>query len=201
MRKLTIAVAALALALVSGCTIRRYVAEDYPQYLMNNQGESHLPSTSVASRYALTPGTSSQHYEFRSAMAGGANLWIVEFGRLLDATLQSRDVQGAFGSLTRSSVEDPGDGLLVFDLLHYEFSDMRAHVTLKITQRHGGAEVFTSVYQAEGDTQGGKVFWGGVFAMKNAIHQSTKLALDEILRRLISDLNAQARQAAVRPAA
>lgn len=40
-----------------------------------------------------------------------------------------------------------------------------------------------------------------MFAMKNAVPQSTKLALDDILRHLISDLNAQAGQAAVRPSA
>lgn len=33
------------------------------------------------------------------------------------------------------------------------------------------------------------MFWGGVFAQKNAVQQSTKLALDEILRQLIADLN------------
>ena len=39
----------------------------------------------------------------------------------------------------------------------------------------------------------GGLFWGGVFAQKNAVQQSTKLALDEILRQLITDLNTQAR--------
>jgi hypothetical protein len=115
----------------------------------------------------------------------------VEFGELLDATLQSHDVQSAFGGLARSGLEGPGDGVLVFDLLGYVFADMGAHVSLRVTHMRGGAEVFNKVYDADGSTQGGKVFWGGVFAMKNAIHQSTKQAVDEILRRLIADLNAQ----------
>jgi len=194
-------VAFVALALVSGCTIRRYVAEDYPQYLINNQGESHLPPTQAASTYTLTPATTTQFYEFRSAMAGHANLWVVEFGKMLDATLQSRDVQGAFGRLTRAGAGDPGDGLLVFDLQRYEFTDMRAHIVLKVIHVERGAEVFSRVYQADGDAQGGKVFWGGVFAMKNAVHQSTKLALDEILRHMIADLNSQSGPPDARPAA
>ena len=36
------------------------------------------------------------------------------------------------------------------------------------------------------------MFWGGAFAMKNAVQQSTKLAIDNILRQLIADLNANA---------
>jgi hypothetical protein len=189
MRKLTIALAAFAL--LSGCTSKHYVADDYPRYLTNNQGESHLPTTSAASKYALTPATNAQHFEFRSAMAGKRNLWIVEFGRLLEATLQSSDVQGAFGHLTRSALEDPGDGLLVFDL--------HAQVTLKVIRKRGGTEDFSKVYQAAGDAQAGKMFWGGEMAMKNAVQQSTKHAIDDILRRLISDLNAQTKQAAARP--
>ena len=181
--------ATIALALASGCTIRHYVAEDYPQYLINNQGESHLPSAAPSS-YAIAPGTRSHSYEFRSGAAGYANLWVVQFGQMLDSSLQSRDVQAAFGRLT-AGAEDPRSGLLVFDLQGYEFSDMGAHVALRVTRRLGGATVFTKVYVSSGSTQGGKVFWGGVFAMKNAVQQSTKQAIDDILRQLIADLNAQ----------
>ena len=179
----------IALALASGCTIRHYVAEDYPQYLINNQGESHLPSTAPSS-YAIAPGTRAHAYEFRSGAAGYGNLWIVQFGQMLDSSLQSRDVQAAFGRLT-AGAEDPRSGLLVFDLQGYEFSDMGAHVALRVTRQLGGANVFTKVYVSSGSTQGGKVFWGGVFAMKNAVQQSTKQAIDDILRQLIADLNAQ----------
>jgi hypothetical protein len=196
--------ATIALALASGCTIRHYVAEDYPQYLLNNQGESHLPTTAPSS-YAIAPGTRSHSYEFRSSAAGAANLWIVQFGQMLDSSLQSRDVQTAFGRLT-AGAEDPRGGLLVFDLQSYEFFDMGAHVALRVTHRRGGADVFTKVYVSGGSTQRGKVFWGGVFAMKNAVQESTRQAIDDILRQLITDLNAhppsQARadRPAVRPA-
>ena len=53
----------------------------------------------------------------------------------------------------------------------------------------GGQALFSKAYQVEGQSQGGKMFWGGPFAMKNAIQQSTKLALDEILRDFIADYN------------
>lgn len=184
-------IALLAAALVmSGCSIKRDVVKDYPQYLMNNQSNSHLPTTSAASAYAVTPNTQTHHYEFRSAMAGYANVWVVEFGRLLDDTMQSSDVQAAFGKLMKVQSSDESGGLLVFDLQNYSYADLGAHIKLKVTYRRGGSDVFSKVYQADGTTQGGKMFWGGAFAMKNAVQQSSKLALDQILVQLINDLNA-----------
>lgn len=44
------------------------------------------------------------------------------------------------------------------------------------------------VYEDSGTGQGGKVFWGGGFAMKNALQQSTKAAADHSLRQYLSDL-------------
>jgi PBP1b-binding outer membrane lipoprotein LpoB len=187
--KTLFAVVAAAL-LMSGCSIRHDVAKDYPQYLINNQGTSQLPSTTAASEYTISPATAAHHYEFRSALAGYANVWVVQFGEVLDDTLQSHDVQTAFGKLMKSSGGSSSDGLLVFDLQNYSYAEFGAHVALKVTYRRGNQDVFSKVYQADGTTQGGKMFWGGAFAMKNAVQQSTKLAIDTILRQLIADLNA-----------
>jgi hypothetical protein len=190
MKKLLAAIAALAL--LSGCSIKHQIVKDYPQYLIDSQGESHLPSTKTASEYEIAPLTAAHHYEFRSAMAGYANVWVVDFGKLLDQTLRSQDVQAAFGGLTAGNAGTAKDGVLVFELQNYTFSDLGAHVSLKVAYQQGGGKVFEKVYTADGETQGGKMFWGGVFAMKNAVQQSTKLALDEILREMITDLNRQA---------
>ena len=194
--KFAIAVAALVL---SGCSIKHDVVKDYPQYLVNNQSESHLPTTSTASSYLVTPATQAHHYEFRSAMAGYANVWVVEFGRMLDDTLQSQDVQAAFGKLAKVEDGSGTDGLLTFDLQNYTYAELGAHVSLKVTYRAGGKDVFEKIYQADGATQGGKMFWGGAFAMKNAVQQSSKLAIDSILRQLINDLNAQSSTHAAAP--
>jgi hypothetical protein len=194
--KFAIAVAALVL---SGCSIKHDVVKDYPQYLVNNQSESHLPTTSTASSYLVTPATQAHHYEFRSAMAGYANVWVVEFGRMLDDTLQSQDVQAAFGKLAKVEDGSGTDGLLTFDLQNYTYAELGAHVSLKVTYRAAGKDVFEKIYQADGATQGGKMFWGGAFAMKNAVQQSSKLAIDSILRQLINDLNAQSSTHAAAP--
>lgn len=192
------AIARVALALVvvlgsSGCTIRHLIEEDYPQYLANNAGTGNLPKTDRASGYALTPETQAFSYEFRAAMTGYANLWVVEFGKMLDDTLKAEDVQEAFGGLQKLS--DPAaaaPSLLVFDLETYTFEDFGAHVALNVSLTRGGDVVFKNTYVEDGKSQGGKMFWGGAFAQKNAVQQSTKLALDQILHRLIADLNALA---------
>lgn len=189
MKRLLVLVAAAAI--VSGCSVKHDVVRDYPQYLANNQGQARLPTTAAASEYLVTPATEAHHYEFRSGMAGYANVWVVEFGRLLDDTLQSHDVQAAFGRLQKVADARDDAGLLVFDLQSYTYTDLGAHVSLKVTYRKDGRDVFSRTYQADGRTQGGKMFWGGAFAMKNAVQQSTKLALDTILRQLIIDLDNQ----------
>jgi hypothetical protein len=193
MSRATIALAlagALLSAQLTGCSINHVVKDDYPQYLQNNVGESKLPRTPLEARYELTSSTTAHKYEFRSVVTGYANNWIVEFGQMLDATLQSKDVQGAFKKLERGG---PGDGpmLLTFDLVSYAFADFGATVELKVSvQRAGGAAPLVKTYKQTGVTQGGKMFWAGVFGMKNAIHQSTKDAVDKILAALIVDLNA-----------
>jgi hypothetical protein len=186
--KILLGLCAAAL-LLCGCSIRHDVAKDYPQYLINNQNASQLPSTTAASEYTILPATAANQYEFRSAMAGYANVWVVQFGEILDSTLQSHDVQAAFGKLTKYDGGATSDGVLIFDLQSYTYVELGAHVSLKVTYRRGDQDVFSKVYQADGKTQGGKMFWGGAFAMKNAVQQSTKLAVDNILRQLIADLN------------
>ena len=178
--------------ITSACTIRHSIDKDYPQYLANNAGEANLPKTDKASEYFLTPETQQYTYEFRAAVTGYANLWEVNVGKILDDTLRSQDVQNAFGLLQK--VTEPlanSGGLLIFDLKDYKFEGFSAHITLDISLSRSGNVVFSKTYTESGKSQGGKMFWGGAFAQKNAVQQSTKLALDEILRRLITDLNAQ----------
>lgn len=174
----------------SACTIRHVIEEDYSQYLVNNTSEANLPSTDVASEYVLTPATQKYSYEFRAAVTGYANLWVVGIGKMLDDTLMSADVQKAFGNLRK--ISDPSttsNEVLIFDLQSYTFEDFGAHISLNISFSLSGNVVFSKTYTQDGKSQGGKMFWGGAFAQKNAVQQSTKLALDEILRQLIGDLN------------
>jgi hypothetical protein len=47
---------------------------------------------------------------------------------------------------------------------------------------------FDKTYREEGDTQGGKMFWGGPFAMKSAIRQSSFDAYKKVFTKLRGDL-------------
>ncbi len=181
--------AMLFLLLAPGCTIEHHVADDYAHYLVNNEGGATLPFTGLRASYALSDATSQHHLEFRSFMAGHGNLWIVEFGNMLDATLQSTDVQRAFTELRRADTNTPPSNIIItFTLQDYTFEDHHAHVALAVRATSGASLLLEESYAADGASQGGKVFWGGVWAMKNAIQQSTKLAVDEIMGRLLADL-------------
>ncbi|WP_426336188.1 hypothetical protein ACN9MY_22655 [Pseudoduganella sp. R-31] len=183
-----IILASAILVLATGCSINRPVADDYSTYLGNNARTGALPSAKVADKYYLPPATQAHHYEFKSVMGGYANTWVVEFGKVLDATMRSSDVVTALGNLNKAGNDKPAAGnTLVFDLLRYSFEEHGAHIELAISIRNAKGEVFRKVYNADGQTQGGKMFWGGAFAMKNAVQQSTKLAMDDILARFIRD--------------
>lgn len=189
-RFVMLSVAITGMLFLSGCTITHAVASDYPQYLANNAA-TDIGHTDMRAEYELTPETIANRYAFRSVTTGYANQWVVQFGQILGDTLQSAEVQRAFGQLVAGS---GGNGdKLIFGLRNYEFAHFGASVNLEVTLVRDGKEVFRKDYQADGKTQGGKMFWAGAFGMKNAIQQSTKLALDDILRQLIADLNQQMR--------
>jgi len=178
------------LLITSACSINRPVSNDYDQYLANNEGVNNLPRAEHAASYQMSNAIKSHRYEFRSFMTGHANLWIVEFGKMLDATLRSKDIQQAFDSqLTSVDGINAKDTLLYFDLQNYRFEDTQAKINLRVTLKRNESVLFEKIYTANGKSQGGKMFWGGVFAQKNAVQQSTKLALDEIFKQLIHDFN------------
>lgn len=189
----------VVLTMATGCTITRPVSDDYQQYLANNAGGSKFEPVKAVEQYYLSPTTQQHRYEFRAATTGYANLWVMEFGKVLDATMQSKDVTDAFGRLAKASTDSSGTGnTLVFDLQKYAFEDFGAHVTLTVSVKNGNAEVFKKTYSASGKTQGAKMFFAGAFGMKNAVQQSTKLATDEIIANLIRDLKMSTAMAAAR---
>lgn len=192
MRYRAILVIALMTAILMLSACAHYIHSDYTQYLANNSGQTVFPRISVKTYYYLDQQTQNHHKEIRSIMAGYANEWIVEFGPILDSTMQFGDIHRAFVSLEKTDVPSQAkDLLLSFKLVDYRFEGFEATVNLKITAIYKGKTLFERPYEATGRSQGGKMFWGGAFGMKNAIQQSTKLALDSILSRFMSDLRDQ----------
>ena len=190
MSKVSLWLLLMSVALSTGCAIKRPVSEDYNQYLLNNDSQSELPTTDLEAKYLLDSKTINHKYEFRSAKAGIANVWVVEFGKMLDETLKANYVKEAFGKLEQVEGNNNSEGNLIsFSLESYQFKDNRASVSLNISLSKGSGEILNKTYHSTGKTQGAKMFWGGVFAMKNATQQSTKLAIDKILTEFIQDIN------------
>ncbi len=188
--RIALCLAALAtVAMTSACTVP--VHEDYPQYLTNNHGRVTFPRVYEPVRYYLSPATEDHTYSIRSARAGFfMNRWVVDFGTIMDTTMRSADVRYAFDSVQKATTPYGQDGLLVaFDLTNYQFGGFEARVNLRIDVLDDGREIMSKTYAAKGRSQGGKIFWGGSFLMKNAVQQSTKNAVDKILREFILDMN------------
>jgi hypothetical protein len=174
----------LVLGTTTGCSIKHHVASDYSQYLANNS-TSDLPKTEISAKYSIDAATLNHQYEFRAATVGYAHLWIVEFGKMLDETLNSSAVKNSFKHIEKSDNEN--NLLIFFKLENYAFKHHHAYIDLNVSVTDQGKNLFTKTYHAEGKSQGAKMFWGGPFAMKNATQQSTKLALDQIFDELIKD--------------
>lgn len=179
---------AIAASLLTGaCT--HQVHPDYAQYLINNQGAVTFPRVAKSADYYLPPGTDDHNYKFSSAMGGLGNSWAVQFGRILDATMLGTDVRTAFGDVEKIESPKGGKGLvMIYAINSYVFEGFQAKVNLTITARKGSKKLLSKKYFAAGISQGGKMFWGGAYAMKNAVQQSTKSALDQILTEFIGDL-------------
>ena len=123
-------------------------------------------------------------------MAGWANSWVIELGGVLDDTMTSEAMVNAIGTVKKTDKDSKAaKRLLVLNLDHYDFSGMQAHVELTAEVKSRGKRIFKKSYTKKGKSQGGKMFWGGAAAMKNAVQQSTKSALDQVFAELITDVS------------
>lgn len=161
------------------------VANDYPQYLTNNTGQVQAQRLNTVAKYTISDKLMAHQFSVRSFAAGIANSWVVEAGKMLQTTLASADYSSQFSAGNDQGLE------LAFDLENYEFRNFQTYLTLKVTATKNGQQVLSKSYTSVGANQTSKVMLGGGFAMKNAIQQSTKLAMDDVLKQLIGDLKAQ----------
>lgn len=178
----------VAIAL-SGCSFNHPVAKDYASHLQKRYTTAvGLPTTPIVAEYTVDADTQKHRYEFRSATVGYAHLWIVEFGKILEQTLNAHYVQASFAKLDKKVAEGQSENLIEFHLDNYEFKNFQAHVTMKIKLSKKGVTVLDRSYRANGNVQTGKMIAAGPFAMKSATLESTKSAIDDILRQFISDI-------------
>ncbi len=172
----------MACVLLSACSVNHFVAKDYPDYLQNNIGRITGIELNRQAAYTISENTFAHRVEFRSFRAGNRHLWIVEFGKILDMTLKSADYSSLFTPNNASELK------VNFDLQRYEFKNFQAYLTLKIDVVDGETNVLSKSYNAVGKNQAAKVIFTRSLGMKNAIQQSTKLAIDELLSEFCKDL-------------
>lgn len=180
---------------LTGCA--HHVSADYPQYVNKHKNDQPLPDQAESfpainrdGQYFLTNKTENHNYSFRSWQAGILNSWVVEFGPMLEAHLQSEQFQTAFNELVEVEKKAiDSDGLfMTYDLKDYRFANENAHIKLRIVTYQNGNKIIDKIYESSGQGQSGKMFFGGAFAMKNAVQQSTIYAINEILYDYLIDL-------------
>lgn len=165
--------------LTTGCST--FIAKDYPVYLTKNAGKVDLTPLKTKATYSISDRTMQHQHSFRAASAGLANSWIVEFGKMFEASLQSDDYSSSFGA-NASKVS------VAFDLENYEFKNFQTYLTMKVVVKKSNSEVLNKSYSVIGKNQTGKVMMTGAFGMKNAVQQSTKLAIDDLMQKVFADL-------------
>lgn len=95
--------------------------------------------------YYLDPATDHHQVEIRAIMAGAANIWVVQIGKILDATMQGCDIRSAFDTVTKTSnLDGTSDVLLIFQLRNYQFANFQTTLELEITVRDQGREVLSA---------------------------------------------------------
>jgi len=179
--------AVMMLLSLSGCSSS--INNDYGRYLVNNTGTFDVGFKLPNTCYYLPYPTQNHYFSFRS-FTGGYYLteWEVEIGKALDTTMKSRDVVDIFENINKSKSQLCNDGNLVtIDLNKYDFTNCSAYVDMTITLTRSNGDVFSTRYTASGQKQCGKMYWGGAFATKNAVQQSTKDAIDKVLFAFFSD--------------
>jgi hypothetical protein len=75
--------------------------------------------------------------------------------------------------------------------LEYHMENWRASATIDFLLEDAvGKQLLRRSYSSRGPSAWGRVFGGGVFAMRSAIHASTDFVLDEIFSAFVEDVYA-----------
>lgn len=143
----------------------------------------------------ITPDTIAQGHPIHSIMTGAAHTWEAKPGEMLKQIAEVEFPQIFRYYRTALAYEEPVEGgkRLTVELLvpYYDFSDFHATVVVQAKAYGPGyIQLLDKSYREEGDTQGAKMFWGGAFAMKSAIRQSSYDAYKKVFAKLRADLTA-----------
>jgi len=140
----------------------------------------------------IEPAERTRTVPVRSFMAGAAHSWESEPGQML---MQVADVElpqmfARYKLVDRLPEGDKAVHILELSVPEYRFESFRASVGVQARFTSvDGRELLERLYRADGAGRGGRMFWGGAFAMKSAMRTSSLEAFKEIFSRLRADLN------------
>ena len=151
------------------------------------------PKQETALLVVIDQNTINQLVPIKSWMTGIAHSWEAKPGQMLK---QVADVEfpQMFSSYEWSSAEkefpsEKGPLTLILTVPQYTFADFHAVVTVRAKAYQKTDQILLEkTYTKDGIRQGGKMFWGGAFAMKSAMRQSSFDAYKKVFAELRSDL-------------
>ena len=148
---------------------------------------SHSSVVAVISDATLT-----KEVTISSWMTGIANRWNVEPGQMMKDVVQIEFPQQFADFRAVGAYVEPEGGralTVVLTIPNYEFANFHASVTVHAVAYGAGRKALLEKdYSAQGFTQGAKMFFGGAFAMKSALRQSSLDAYKKVFSELRPDL-------------
>ncbi len=185
MKSMHAALALLAL-LAAGCA--HQVTFDRPTPYTISVPRQDVGMTAVIDQHTL-----SNKVPIRSFMVGIAHSWEVQPGDMLkqiaDIELPQMFSDYEFSTTYKERPHAVKAIILELAVPSYQFEDFRAKVSVTASAYEPGRrQLLQRTYSAEGVTQGAKMFWGGPFAMKSAIRQSSLDAYKKVFEQLRPDL-------------
>ncbi len=177
----------LLLAVVSSGCAHKVTFDEPPPYSISTS-QQDIGVTAVIDEETL-----SSKVPIRSFMTGIAHSWEAQPGDMLkqvaEIELPQMFSDYEFSTTYRERTGEPKFIVLVLEVPSYEFEDFRAKVKVTATvYGEGKTQLLRKTYAAEGFTQGGKMFWGGAFAMKSAIRQSSFDAYKQVFEQMRPDV-------------
>lgn len=173
----------------SGCAHQVAFNEEDPSWHYRVETQTYDAGLVVV----IDPATLERTVSIRSAMAGMANRWDAQPGRMMKqvADFELPQMVEEYSSTTTFAEPSKGKRRVTVQLAleDYRFDDFAAHVRMRATAYGPGKTLlFEKTYSATGDSQGGKMFGGGAFGMKSAVRQSSLDAYKRIFASLRQDL-------------
>jgi Short C-terminal domain len=111
-------------------------------------------------------------------MAGVANTWTIDVGSAL-AQYADAYISAAFPK--------GSDAVIRIDLEKFDVHDFEAHCDVRFTMTREGSPALQKTYHGEGFGYAAQVVWGGPFAMKSSMRQTTDEALRSAFQQFLKD--------------